>query len=184
MAAIRSRGNRNTELRFADILRRNGIRGWRRHQKLPGSPDFIFRKAGLAIFVDGCFWHGCPTHGHRPRSNQRYWHPKLERTKARDLAYTKLLRRKGWLVLRIWEHELPSETKIVTRCKNALRQASQWRPKTLSARLLPARLPVYVTPRSPKLDPKRRNIVRQQNPPSTRRKENNPGPVQNPSGKA
>ena len=61
MAAIRSRGNKDTELKLASILRASGITGWRRHQPLPGHPDFIFRHARLAVFVDGCFWHGCPS---------------------------------------------------------------------------------------------------------------------------
>ena len=60
MAAIRSKGNKTTELRLASILRAHGISGWRRHQPLFGKPDFVFRRERLAVFVDGCFWHGCP----------------------------------------------------------------------------------------------------------------------------
>ena len=70
MAAIRSRGNKDTELKLATILRAAHITGWRRHQPIPGRPDFVFRRARLAIFVDGCFWHGCPKHGRKPGSNR------------------------------------------------------------------------------------------------------------------
>lgn len=68
MAAVRSTGNRTTELRLASILRANGITGWRRHQPLPGKPDFVFRRERLAVFADGCFWHGCPRHLRMPFS--------------------------------------------------------------------------------------------------------------------
>jgi len=181
MAAIRSRGNRNTEVRLAAILRRNGISGWRRHQKLIGNPDFVFPAIKLAVFVDGCFWHGCFAHGHRPRSNQSYWLAKLERNRARDRTNTKLLRRKGWIVLRIWEHELRSEKRIVTRCRKALCEASRRRPRSVSGPLLPARSPVNFAPRSPKLAPKRRKSLRQRNLPGARGKKNDPGPVENPT---
>ena len=66
MAAIRSKGNKATELKLTSILRAAGITGWRRHQPIPGHPDFIFRRGRLAIFVDGCFWHGCRWHCRMP----------------------------------------------------------------------------------------------------------------------
>lgn len=115
MSAIRSRGNLGTEIQLAKILRRHRIIGWRRHQKVFGHPDFVFPKLQLAIFVDGCFWHGCPKHGRQPRSNKGYWTPKLRRTKARDKRYTTELRRKGWHVIRIWQHELRNERKIIRK---------------------------------------------------------------------
>src|SRR5437660_2423289 len=85
MAAIRSRGNKATELKLATLLRINGIAGWRRHQNLPGHPDFVFIRERLAIFVDGCFWHGCSSHCRMPKSRLEYWRPKIERNIARDL---------------------------------------------------------------------------------------------------
>ncbi len=106
MAAIRSRGNKDTELKLAAILRAVGITGWRRHQPLPGKPDFIFRRERLAIFVDGCFWHGCPKHGRNPDTNRSYWLPKLQRNRQRALEVTRSLEKPGWRTLRIWEHEL------------------------------------------------------------------------------
>src|SRR5438132_256916 len=96
MAAIRSSGNKDTELKLAAILRVSRIAGWRRHQPLPGRPDFAFRQERLAIFVDGCFWHGCPEHGRKPTSNQSYWLPKLRRNRERDAAAKRALVKAGW----------------------------------------------------------------------------------------
>lgn len=106
MSLIRSRGNHETELRLIEIFRTFGIRGWRRGQALPGRPDFVFRAERLAVFVDGCFWHGCPRCYRRPSSNQEYWDAKIARNRARDRAVTRQLRRTGWSVVRIWHHDL------------------------------------------------------------------------------
>jgi len=106
MAAIRSKGNKATELRLVAILRATGIRGWRRHQPLPGRPDFVFRRERLVIFVDGCFWHGCPRHFRMPKSNREYWERKLGRNIRRDRGNNKSLRKAGWQVLRFWQHSL------------------------------------------------------------------------------
>jgi DNA mismatch endonuclease (patch repair protein) len=92
MAAIRSTGNRATELRLAAIFRAHGITGWRRHQALPGKPDFVFRRERLAVFVDGCFWHGCRWHCRMPKSRRAYWGTKIARNKARDAVVRKVLR--------------------------------------------------------------------------------------------
>jgi DNA mismatch endonuclease (patch repair protein) len=106
MSRIRSRGNAATELALAKLFRRHKITGWRRNQKIFGKPDFIFRKARLAVFVDGCFWHGCPRHGTKPKGNAAFWRNKISRNQTRDRLVTRTLRRTGWRVLRIWEHEL------------------------------------------------------------------------------
>src|ERR1700678_771342 len=108
MAAIRSRANKATELKLVSILRAAGITGWRRHQAVPGHPDFIFRPQRLALFVDGCFWHGCRWHCRMPKSHGAYWSSKFKRNKARDRAVRALLIRDGWQVLRVWEHSLQS----------------------------------------------------------------------------
>lgn len=122
MSRIRSRGNKDTELKLAAIMRAAGITGWRRHQPVLGRPDFVFRRARLAVFVDGCFWHGCPKHGRNPGSNQKYWLPKLARNRARDLEIAKLLRHAGWRVLRIWEHDLANPDNITLSVREALCQ--------------------------------------------------------------
>ena len=106
MSRIRGRGNKDTELALAKILRANRITGWRRNQKLFGKPDFVFKRARLALFVDGCFWHGCPKHATKPKNNRAFWQRKLSANKQRDALVTRMLRRAGWRVLRVWEHEL------------------------------------------------------------------------------
>ena len=107
MALIRGRGNKATELRLIAFFRAQGITGWRRGSTLPGRPDFVFPRLKLAVFVDGCFWHGCPEHATAPTRNSDYWGPKLARNKARDIETSQLLMDAGWVVLRFWEHEDP-----------------------------------------------------------------------------
>jgi DNA mismatch endonuclease (patch repair protein) len=119
MAAVRSRGNRDTEIKLVRIFRENGITGWRRNIPLLGKPDFVFRRERLVVFVDGCFWHCCPIHGSKPASNSAYWIRKLARNRARDLAVTRELRLKGWRVLRIWEHALREPARVAMRCQHA-----------------------------------------------------------------
>jgi len=106
MSAIRSRGNKATELRLIALMRAHGITGWRRSSTLTGKPDFVFPRLKLAVFVDGCFWHGCPIHGTKPKNNAAFWRKKISANRARDRLVTRTLRAQGWRVLRIWEHEL------------------------------------------------------------------------------
>lgn len=106
MSRIRGAGNKDTELRLIQIFRAARIKGWWRGSKLIGKPDFVFPKLKTAVFVDGCFWHGCPKHGTSPKNRAAFWLAKLTGNKARDRKVNRLLRAKGWTVLRIWEHEL------------------------------------------------------------------------------
>jgi DNA mismatch endonuclease, patch repair protein len=106
MALIRSTGNASTEQRLVRLLRANGFKGWRRGLPLLGSPDFVWKRERLVLFVDGCFWHGCPRHGRAPRSRVAYWTAKLARNARRDRKVTRMLRAKGWTVLRVWECRL------------------------------------------------------------------------------
>src|SRR5438874_1760060 len=101
MSRIRSAGNRDTELAMLALLRQNGITGWRRSQKTFGKPDFVFPKLRLALFVDGCFWHGCPRHGTTPKTNRSFWENKFSRNKERDKNVNQELRKRGWRVIRI-----------------------------------------------------------------------------------
>jgi DNA mismatch endonuclease (patch repair protein) len=132
MAAIRSKGNKGTELKLGSILGAAGITGWRRHRPLPGRPDFVFARQRLAVFVDGCFWHGCRWHCRMPKSRGHYWKPKIDRNKARDRAVRILLRAAGWRVYRIWEHSLRTPDVVVLRLKAALANRAETHYKDLS----------------------------------------------------
>jgi DNA mismatch endonuclease (patch repair protein) len=103
----------------ANSRRRHGITGWRRNQRVFGRPDFVFRGLRLAVFVDGCFWHGCPKHATTPRNNSDFWQTKLAANQARDRLVSRTLRRDGWRVLRVWEHELTrrNDARLVQRIR-------------------------------------------------------------------
>jgi DNA mismatch endonuclease, patch repair protein len=120
MSRIRKFGNASTELKLLQLFRDFGITGWRRHLDLPGRPDFTFRRQRVVIFVDGCFWHRCPVCNWKPLSNTEYWIPKLERNVEKDLAADRALKRSGWRVIRIWEHDLKQKPESVA---NRLRRA-------------------------------------------------------------
>lgn len=122
MSRIRSTHNLRTELVLVQLLRKYHISGWRRHQRLIGRPDFIFPAQRVALFVDGCFWHCCPTHGSRPSTNKSFWFAKLSRNQKRDRFVTRALRTAGWVVLRVWQHELTAtnHSKCIDRIKKAL----------------------------------------------------------------
>jgi DNA mismatch endonuclease, patch repair protein len=104
MRAVRSKGNRSTELALVNAFRAYRITGWRRHAPIVGKPDFIFRSSRVAVFVDGCFWHGCPSCGSVPESNVEYWKNKISRNILRDRRQVAQLRARGWTVIRLWEH--------------------------------------------------------------------------------
>jgi DNA mismatch endonuclease, patch repair protein len=108
MSCIPGRRNRSTEIALRFELVRAGVRGWKMHFDLPGRPDFFFPKASLAIFVDGCFWHGCPRCGHIPKTRTTFWAAKIGRNRQRDAANLRMLHSRGIRVLRIWEHSLGS----------------------------------------------------------------------------
>jgi len=106
MSAIKGKGNLTTEVAFMKILKSEKITGWRSHyNRVEGRPDFAFPKKKLAIFIDGCFWHGCKKHGTVPNTNVEFWEKKIEANKQRDKRVDKSLKSGGWRVLRIWEHE-------------------------------------------------------------------------------
>jgi DNA mismatch endonuclease (patch repair protein) len=162
MSRIRGRGNKDTELALAMLLRRHRITGWRRHveirgrarsplraaggARLPASrlastlappktgahgvtlptfrvkPDFVFLKLKFAVFVDGCFWHVCPKHCNQPANNRAFWRRKLSANRKRDAFVTRMLRRAGWRVLRVWEHDLArkNQLRLVRRIQRAM----------------------------------------------------------------
>lgn len=104
------------ELALRSALHGLGLR-YRLHRRIEGVVvDVVFPTAKVAIFVDGCFWHGCPSHATFPKSNQSYWLPKLAENKERDLRQSEKLRSAGWFVIRMWEHQcLPNAQRPAER---------------------------------------------------------------------
>lgn len=106
MRSVRSKGNLSTERVVEAVLRAQRISGWRKHPKnVEGCPDFYFAKHRLVIFVDGCFWHACPKCGRIPKSNLEFWTSKIDGNCRRDNRVRRRLRRLGYHVIRVWEHE-------------------------------------------------------------------------------
>ena len=112
MQSIRGRGNRSTELRMARDLRRAHLRGWRRHVALPGTPDFVWSQKRFVVFVDGCFWHGCPRCYRAPRHNASFWRDKVHGNRARDRRVVRELEADGWRVVRVWECKVGKRSTI------------------------------------------------------------------------
>ncbi len=103
------------ERRLRTGLWTSGLR-YRLHAKTPGGrPDLVFNRARVAVFIDGCFWHGCPLHYVRPRTRPDFWAEKLGANVDRDRRQTKLLEERGWIVLRFWEHEVVDSLEDVER---------------------------------------------------------------------
>ena len=129
MSKIRGHGNKATEIALIKLLRLHQIIGWRRHQKVFGNPDFTFWTMRLAVFVDGCFWHGCPKHCKIPAGNRAFWKKKFATNKARDRRVNRELRRLGWQVVRIWEHDLAKRggacVRKIQAATNSSRSASK-----------------------------------------------------------
>ena len=106
MSKVHSKGNKSTELKLIQVFKGNGIIGWKRNYPVKGHPDFVFLDKKIAIFVDGCFWHGHDCSNTRPSDNADYWTKKRERNMKHDKEITELFERRGWTVIRIWECEL------------------------------------------------------------------------------
>jgi DNA mismatch endonuclease (patch repair protein) len=125
MSKIRGRGNCDTELALVMLLRLHGVTGWRRNWPLFGKPDFVFPAHRIAIFVDGCFWHCCPRHSNIPSGNRKFWKAKLTANKARDRRVNRTLRKMGWHLIRIWEHDLARRReRCIQRIRNAIAKSS------------------------------------------------------------
>ena len=105
MRAVKSSKNKSTEEKLIAYFKENKITGWRRNYKVYGKPDFVLPDLRIAIFVDGCFWHGHNCRNTHPEQNKEYWQRKIARNMARDKEVTDHLERLGWNVIRIWECE-------------------------------------------------------------------------------
>jgi len=129
MAAIKGRGACSTEVAVRRILKRLGITKWRSHlDSIPGKPDFAFRKIKLAVFVDGCFWHGCKvcTKNRKPATNAAFWRKKIAGNMRRDKRVNRELNLLGWSVLRIWEHSVEKNSdKVANRLAKTIKAKSK-----------------------------------------------------------
>ena len=125
MSRVSSTGNQTTEERLVHLLRKMGLAGWRRHQPLPGQPDFVWPKMKVAVFVDGCFWHGHSCRNLTPKKNASAWRYKIQKTRSRDRRNNRLLRQLGWKVIRIWECRLTkSPNQCLLRIQRKLNESS------------------------------------------------------------
>ena len=111
MSHIRSKNNKSTELKLIKIFKEYGITGWRRNYNVKGHPDFVFLQKKIAVFVDGCFWHGHKCINRVPGENTEYWERKFKYNKNHDKIINKIFKQRGWTVIRIWECELKNSSK-------------------------------------------------------------------------
>ncbi len=123
------RGNRSRdtspELRVRSLVHRRGLRYRVAQRPIPTlrrTADLVFRRAKVAVNVDGCFWHGCEQHYKEPKTNTEYWRSKIEGNRRRDRETDELLAAEGWQVLRFWEHEDPQD--VAEAIERSVRRAS------------------------------------------------------------
>lgn len=114
MQNIRS-ADTKMEISIRSILHRKGYRFRKNVKTLIGKPDIVLHKYKTVVFLDSCFWHQCPYHSNIPSSNKTYWIPKLKRNKLRAKEVNKELRKKGWSVLRFWEHQVRNDVHAVVK---------------------------------------------------------------------
>jgi DNA mismatch endonuclease (patch repair protein) len=93
------------ERKVRSALHKRGLR-YRLYYELPGKPDIAFVRARVVVFIDSCFWHGCPQHLRMPASNRDYWEKKINKNIERDMKNNKYYENSGWTLIRLWEHEL------------------------------------------------------------------------------
>ncbi len=127
MSRIRGRDT-SPELLLRSALWRAGLR-FRLHARTPhGRPDVVFPRLKVAVFIDGCFWHGCPEHYVRPRTRDEFWSSKLRENVERDRRQTLLLEEGGWRVCRFWEHQIFESLAEVVECVRQALQDGKWTP--------------------------------------------------------
>jgi len=97
------------EMKVRKTLWHKGLRYRKNYKELIGTPDIAFPNQKLVIFLDSCFWHGCPLHFREPKSNQKFWQDKIKRNRERDAEQTEHYVCQGWVILRFWEHEIDSD---------------------------------------------------------------------------
>ena len=117
MSRIKSK-NTGLEKLFREKVRGLGIKGYRLHYNLPGKPDIYFSQGRLAVFVDGCFWHGCPRCYTRPATNKDFWTAKIKKNRRRDGTVNRQLRKEGIRIIRFWGHQIKASP---DRCAEKMR---------------------------------------------------------------
>ncbi|MEG0985804.1 MAG: very short patch repair endonuclease [Clostridia bacterium] len=124
MSKVRSKQNRSTELRFITLLQQENIHGWTRNYPVKGHPDFVFMRQHIAVFIDGCFWHGHNCRNTIPANNKDYWDQKRARNIQHDDEVTEMFQKRGWTVVRIWECELrkKSHNVAIEKIKEAMKK--------------------------------------------------------------
>lgn len=105
MSRIRS-NNTSPEILFRKYIWQKGLKSYRIHNKIVGKPDLYFPKQKIAVFIDGCFWHGCPKCFIAPKSQKKYWHQKINKNIKRDMTNNIQLKKLGIMVIRFWEHDI------------------------------------------------------------------------------
>lgn len=113
MSRIKGRDT-GPEVMLRNALWKRGLR-YRVHYGITGRPDIVFVRARVAVFVDGCFWHGCPEHSMKPKQNAAFWEEKIRKNIERDQEISIALEKAGWRVLRFWEHEIKENLKGVEK---------------------------------------------------------------------
>ena len=122
MSRIRSE-NTSLEVHFRKLLWKNGLGRYRIHYKLPGKPDIVYVSKKIAIFIDGDFWHGYNWKKLGKVPPKKYWQGKIEKNIARAKKYYRMIRKEGWAVLRIWEHDIKNNPeKCIRKVKRAFKR--------------------------------------------------------------
>jgi DNA mismatch endonuclease (patch repair protein) len=121
MRAVKGKGTK-LERRLWAMLAGMGLKGWRKNvSDISGKPDVVFSSQRMVIFIDGCFWHGCPICSRKlPQTNREYWERKINRNIELAKLHNEQLQRDGWTVVRIWEHEMTNKAIIRARIRCAL----------------------------------------------------------------
>lgn len=121
MSRIKSK-NTLPEILLRNKLKKEGLKGYKMNCNLPGKPDIIYPDKNLAIFIDGCFWHKCPQCFKKPDKNSKFWNNKIKNNMERDNKVNNTLKKMGWSVIRIWEHEIKNNPKkCITKIKRRLK---------------------------------------------------------------
>ncbi len=123
MRNVKSKKNKSTELRLIEVFKKCHIIGWRRNYPVKGHPDFVFINQRIAIFVDGCFWHGHNCRNVIPENNREFWQNKREKNKRHDEIITQYFVSRGWKVIRIWECELKkkNENELIVKLESLVK---------------------------------------------------------------